>query len=319
MKAFVNNKYYNGILMAGGSYTIWGILPIYWKYLETIPALQILAHRIVWSVFFLWVLMLFQGKIKNFLREIKGLLGRPRILLGVFTAGVILNLNWGTYIWAVNHNHIVQTSLGYYINPLISVMLGIIFLKERLSLWQLLAFLLATIGVLSLTLQYGTFPWVALILALSFGFYGLFKKLTSLDSITGLTLETMLTCIFALAYLIYLRAANLGSFHFSLSAQSGLLFGAGIVTAVPLLLFGAGAHRLPLFVLGFLQYINPTMTLLLGTLLYHEPFTRGHLLSFGLIWIALIVFSLSKTRMLSQMEERILSRSQKKADLTRPG
>lgn len=317
MKA--NNEYYNGSLMVGGAYIIWGILPIYWKLLGSVPALEILAHRIVWSVCFLWLLMLFQGRIRSFLQEIRQLLGSPRILLGVFAAGVILNLNWGTYIWAVNHDHIVQTSLGYYINPLISVLLGIIFLKERLSLWQLLAFFLAAIGVLSLTIQYGAFPWVALVLALTFGFYGLFKKLTSLDSITGLTLETMLTCIFALAYLIYLGTANLGSFDLSLEVKSGLLLGAGIVTAVPLLLFGAGAQRLPLFVLGFLQYISPTMTLLLGTLLYHEPFTRGHLLSFGVIWISLILFSLSKTRMLSQVEERILSRRQKTADLNRPG
>jgi chloramphenicol-sensitive protein RarD len=162
-------------------------------------------------------------------------------------------------------------------------------------------------------------PWVALTLALTFGFYGLFKKLTSLDSISGLTLETMLTCIFALAYLIYLGAAGLGSFHFSWTAQSGLLFGAGVVTAVPLLLFGAGAQSLPLFVLGFLQYISPTMTLLLGTLIYHEPFTRGHLLSFAIICIALIIFSLSKSKMLTQMEERILSLRQKSAELKRPG
>jgi HAMP domain-containing protein len=155
--------------------------------------------------------------------------------------------------------------------------------------------------------------------ALTFGFYGLFKKLTSLDSISGLTLETMLTCIFALAYLIYLGAAGLGSFHFSWTAQSGLLFGAGVVTAVPLLLFGAGAQSLPLFVLGFLQYISPTMTLLLGTLIYHEPFTRGHLLSFAIICIALIIFSLSKSKMLTQMEERILSLRQKSAELKRPG
>lgn len=319
MKTSISNEYYHGSLMAGGAYILWGVLPIYWKFLVSVPALEILAHRIVWSVFFLWVLLFFQGRIKSFLGEIRLLLGRPRTLLGVFAAGLILNLNWGTYIWAVNHNHIIQTSLGYYINPLISVLLGIIFLKERLSLWQLLAFFLAAVGVLSLTIQYGAFPWVALTLALTFGFYGLFKKLTSLDSISGLTLETMLTCLFALAYLIYLGLAGWGSFNFSWSAQNGLLFGAGIVTAVPLLLFGAGAQRLPLFVLGFLQYISPTMTLLLGALLYHEPFTRGHLASFGIIWVALIVFSLSKTRVLSQAEERILNRRHKAADLTRPG
>ncbi|KUG03518.1 rard protein [hydrocarbon metagenome] len=309
MKFKPDNEKYQGIIFAGGAYILWGILPVYWKLLQTVPALEVLAHRIVWSVIFLWVLLAITRKGSAFFTEIKGLARCPRTILGILVTGLILNLNWGTYIWAVNHDHIIQTSLGYYINPLVSVLLGIIFLHERLSLWQMLAFLLAAAGVLSLTIQYGAFPWIAVILALSFGLYGLFKKLTNLGSITGLTLETMLTSIFAISYLIYINIAGTGAFHLSFSAAPLLLCGAGIVTAIPLLLFGAGARRLPLFLIGFLQYISPTMTLLLGVFVYHEPFTRGHLISFTVIWIGLIVFSLARTPILAGLEDKILSKA----------
>jgi chloramphenicol-sensitive protein RarD len=199
-----------------------------------------------------------------------------------------------------------ETSLGYYINPLVSVLLGIFFLKERLSLWQLFAFFLAIVGVLSLTLQYGDFPWVALTLALSFGVYGLFKKVINIGSITGLTLETLVTCVFALAYLGYVYNTGNGAFKLSLSPTTLLLIGAGAVTATPLILFAAGTRRLPLFVIGFLQYISPTMGLLLGIFIYHEPFTRGHLISFAVIWAGLIVFSLSRIPLLVGIEEKIM-------------
>ncbi len=308
MEPITDSEKYKGIIFASGAYILWGILPIYWKLLHSVPALEVLAHRIVWSVVFLWGLLTIKGNISSFLTEIKELVRRPRILLGIFIAGLILNLNWGTYIWAVNHNHIIQTSLGYYINPLVSVMLGMIFLHERLSLWQLLAFILAAAGVVSLTIQYGAFPWVAVILALSFGLYGLFKKLINIGSITGLTLETMLTSIAAVIYLVYLNNIGMGVFRFFPSQTTFLLAGAGIVTAIPLLLFAAGARRLPLFVIGFLQYISPTMTLLLGVFIYHEPFTRGHLMSFVVIWIGLIIFSMARTRVLAGLENKILSK-----------
>jgi len=306
MKTSTSDPRGAGVGYAVGAYLLWGILPVYWKMLQAVPPVQILAHRIFWAFAFLLGLLIASGKLAGFWQETRQLAGQPRKMAAVLIAAVILNLNWLTYIWAVNSDHIVQTSLGYYINPLVSVLLGILFLKERLSFWQLLAFLLAAIGVFSLTLQYGAFPWVAIILALTFGLYGLFKKTIDIGSITGLTLETLLTCSFAVPYLIYVSNAGSSHFQCALSTTSLLLIGAGAVTAVPLVLFAAGAKRLPLFVVGFLQYISPTMGLLLGVLVYHEPFTRGHLGSFIIIWMGLLLFSLSRTRLFIRLEEKII-------------
>jgi len=306
MKTSTSDPRGAGVGYAVGAYLLWGILPVYWKMLQAVPPVQILAHRIFWAFAFLLGLLVASGKLAGFWKETRQLAGQPRKMAAVLIAAVILNLNWLTYIWAVNSDHIVQTSLGYYINPLVSVLLGILFLKERLSFWQLLAFLLAAIGVFSLTLQYGAFPWVAIILALTFGLYGLFKKTIDIGSITGLTLETLLTCSFAVPYLIYVSNAGSSHFQCALSTTSLLLIGAGAVTAVPLVLFAAGAKRLPLFVVGFLQYISPTMGLLLGVLVYHEPFTRGHLGSFIIIWMGLLLFSLSRTRLFIRLEEKII-------------
>lgn len=294
-----------GVGYVAGAYLLWGILPIYWKLLQNVPPLQILAHRIVWAFGFLLALLLATGKFQEFCSETAQIARQPRKMAAVFIAAVILNLNWLTYIWAVNSNHIVQTSLGYYINPLVSVLLGVIVLKERLSMGQVMAFLLAAAGVFSLTLQYGAFPWVAMVLAISFGLYGLFKKTVDIGSVTGLTLETLLTCSFAVPYLIYVSYTGSSSFEFNLAPVSLLLMGAGAVTAIPLVLFAAGTKLLSLVVVGFLQYISPTIALLLGVIAYHEPFTRGHLLSFGLIWVGLIVFSLSRTRVFVKLEEEI--------------
>ncbi len=279
-----------------GAYLLWGILPIYWKLLQNVPPVQILAHRIIWAFGFLLAPLLATGKFKEFCNETAQIARQPGKMATVFIAAVILNLNWLTYIWAVNNDHIVQTSLGYYINPLVSVMLGVIVIKERLSMGQLIAFLLAAAGVFSLTLQYGAFPWVAMVLAVTFGLYGLIKKTVDIGSVTGLTLETLLTCSFAVPYLSYVLSTGSSSFEFSFTPVSLLLMGAGAVTAIPLVLFAAGTKLLPLVVVGFLQYISPTITLLLGVIAYHEPFTRGHLLSFGLIWVSLFVFSLSRSR-----------------------
>ncbi|MEQ8201732.1 MAG: EamA family transporter RarD [Syntrophomonadaceae bacterium] len=305
-----DNRRGAGIGYAAGAYLLWGILPVYWKLLQQVSPLQILAHRIVWAFVFLLSLLLITRKFNGFWNETRQIARQPRKVAAVFVAALTLNINWGTYIWAVNNNHIIQTSLGYYINPLISVMLGILFLKERLSLWQLAAFILAAVGVFSLTLQYGAFPWLSILLAATFGLYGLFKKMANAGSITGLTLETLLTCSFALPYLAY--AANSGSsqFGFNLSTTSLLLIGGGVVTATPLILFAAGAKRLPLFVVGFLQYISPTIALLLGVFVYHEPFTQGHLLSFAVIWLGLLLFSLSRTKVLVSMEEKMVRPSE---------
>jgi chloramphenicol-sensitive protein RarD len=224
-------------------------------------------------------------------------------------ASILISVNWLTYIWAVNHNHIIDTSLGYYINPLVSVLLGVVVLKEKLSFWQIFAFFLALTGVLNTAVHLGSVPWVALVLAVCFGLYGLFKKMINLGAITGLTLETLVISPFALLYLHYVHNSGAGAFGFDSPAVSGLLAGAGIVTAVPLLMFAGGARRLPLSIVGFLQYIAPTIALILGIFLYHEPFTSVHLVSFIFIWAALTIFSLAKTRSFITLEKILFKKA----------
>jgi chloramphenicol-sensitive protein RarD len=290
------NEYITGIASGTGAYLLWGILPVYWKLLHSVAPLEVLAHRIMWSFCFLVIIIAITGKLAAFYGELRDLLARPVKLAKVAAASLVISVNWLTYIWAVNNDHVIETSLGYYINPLISVLLGIMVLKEKLSFWQMVSFGLALIGVLNMTLHFGSIPWAALLLALSFGLYGLLKKLVNLGAITGITLETLLIAPVALLYVSHIQKSGYGSFGLGSPDISWLLMGAGIVTAVPLILFAGGANRLPLSIVGFLQYISPTMTLILGVFLYHEPFTAVHLSSFIFIWAALTVFSLSKTR-----------------------
>lgn len=295
-----------GMVSAASAYILWGFLPIYWKLLYIVPSLEVLAHRVLWSVILMAFVLLIAGRIKTFLGEILDIVKKPKQLLSLVFASFFISVNWLTYIWAVANNHIVETSLGYYINPLVSVLFGILFLKEKLSLWQTVSFVLAVIGVLNMTLNYGSFPWIALVLAFSFGIYGLLKKMTSLGAISGLTSETLIITPFALAFLTYVHQSGDGAFGIGSPAVSGYLIGAGVVTAVPLLLFSAGAIRLPLSTVGFLQYIAPTIALVLGVLLYHEPFTAVHIVSFVFIWSALTIYSLSRTRTFLRIESVLL-------------
>jgi chloramphenicol-sensitive protein RarD len=304
MKPEPTNEQIKGVMFGFAAYALWGILPLYWKLLQQVSSTEILAHRVVWALLFLFIILMVTQKIPSFLNELKYIMSQPRKILGILVATLMLNLNWFTYIWAVNHNHIIQTSLGYYINPLVSILLGMFFLQERLSMWQLVAFFFAAIGVFSLTLQYGTFPWIALFLAVTFGIYGLFKKLINIGSITGLTIETLLSMLIALPYLGYLYNTGNSAFQFIPSATTWLLIGAGAVTATPLVLFAAGTKRLPLFAIGFLQYVSPTLALILGVVIFHEPFTRGNLFSFMVIWAGLIIFSLSRTSIFINLEEK---------------
>ena len=280
-----------GILSAVVAYLMWGFLPIYWKLLRQAEALEILSHRIFWSLFFLAVFLLLTGRLSSFRSEIRALARDRRRVCGVLVSTVLITLNWLIYIWAVNDSRIVETSLGYYINPLVNVLLGVALLKERLSTKQYLAVALAATGVLNLTLNFGAFPWVALSLAVSFGLYGLCKKLLGLSPITGITLETLLISPVALIYLFSLEVQNAGTFGWANPWPTALFIGAGIVTAVPMVLFANAANQLPLSLLGFIQYLSPTIALLTGVFLYHEPFTHMHALSFGLIWLALALFS----------------------------
>lgn len=276
-----------GILSGLGAYLIWGFIPVYFKLLQAVPAVEIMFHRVIWSLILLMALIMLRQQwvpLRQALRQ-------PR-LLGIYSlSAVLLAANWWIYIYGVNAGQVVETSLGYFINPLLSVALGVIFLGERPRPLQWLPVGLATLGVLYLTLQYGRLPWIALSLAFSFGFYGLIKKVAPLGSLHGLTLETFLLSLPALGYLLALEFSGRGIFLHTTWENNLLLVLVGVVTAVPLLLYGVAARSIPLWMLGLLQYLAPTCQFLVGVLLYKEPFSPAQMVGFGIIWVALLIFS----------------------------
>jgi chloramphenicol-sensitive protein RarD len=276
-----------GVWYAVGAYVTWGFFPIYWKWLQQVPALQLLGHRIIWSFLFLFFIVLWLRQGRLFREAISS----PRVLLIYSTAAILLAINWLTYVWAVNAGFIVETSLGYFINPLLSMVLGVVILRERLRLWQWVPVGLATIGVVYLTVAYGSLPWIGLILAFSFGLYGFIKKTAPLGSLHGVTLETGILFLPALLFLLYTEATGAGAFLHSGMISNLLMVGAGVVTAVPLLMFAAASQRIPLSLVGVLQYIAPTMYFLIGVLLYNEPLTTERLIGFCIIWAALVIFA----------------------------
>lgn len=278
----------SGFIATLSAYIIWGLLPIYWKLLATVSSEEILAHRIVWSFIFLLLLLSLQKALPKFTEALKNPFTRRLFFLN----GLIISMNWFIYIWAVNHNFIVEASLGYYINPIVSIVFGVFFFREKLSRIEWLAILLATIGVLILTIGYGKFPWISLALAFSFGFYGVVKKQRPLESTVSLTIETLAPLPIAILFLGYMGISGQETFTSSPFVMIGL-FLTGIITAVPLLLFGFGAQRIPFTVVGFLQFVAPTLSLAIGVLLYDEPFTRTHLIAFTFIWSAALVFTLN--------------------------
>lgn len=275
-------------LIAGfAAFATWGFIPVYWKLLKTVSAPEILAHRVVWTTLFLIVLLTWQGRWPE-LRE--AALSR-RSLLYCLASGLALSVNWLFFIWAVNVNRVIETSLGYFMTPLVNVLFGAIFLRERLTRWQLISVLLALVGVLNLTLGYGKFPWVAVILCGSFGLYGLLRKKSGTRPIPGLFLETTLLSPIALIYLLSLQRGGgmlFGPVPWSFAL---LLVSTGIVTGLPLVWFGHAARHLRLTTIGFLQYLAPSGSFFLGVFLYHEPFTRAHLITFTFIWTALAIFT----------------------------
>jgi chloramphenicol-sensitive protein RarD len=277
-----------GILYAAAAYASWGLFPLYFKALQTIPSDQILLHRMVWSLVFL-VIVLAWRKQWGWLGEV---MRKPKVLAGFAASAILLSTNWFIYIWAVNNGRVIDSSLGYFINPLVNVLLGFLLLGERLRPVQWLAVALAAAGVTWLTWQTGQLPWVALALAGSFGLYGLLRKTASLGALEGLALETLLLFPVALIYLVILTMEGRNAFMGAGTPQQLLLAAAGPITAIPLLMFAAGARRIPLSLLGMLQYIGPTLQLLLGVWLYHEPFGGARLVGFVLIWSALAVYSL---------------------------
>ncbi len=290
-----------GMWLAIGAYFIWGIFPLYWKQVHQVPASEILGHRIVWSLVFM-VGMLTLGQD---LPALWGALRNPLIWRTYILAGSLLAVNWFTYIWAINNGYVVESSLGYFINPLLSVLLGVVFLKEKLRRQQWSAVLLALAGVLYLTFGYGALPWIALILAGSFGLYGLVKKTSPLNARLGLTLEMMVLFLPALGYLIYLDQQGQAFFGHQDLMTTTLLALAGAVTAVPLLMFGAAARSIPLSVVGFLQYLAPTLQFLIGVFVYHEPFPFERLVGFGLVWLALFIYALDSWLNLRQNAQTV--------------
>ncbi|GAM13605.1 EamA family transporter RarD [Mesobacillus selenatarsenatis] len=290
-----------GVLYAAFSYILWGFLPVYWKLLDHVNADEILANRVFWSFFFIALILVINKKWGLFKGTLRGLAQNKKQLAALAVASMLISINWFMYIWAVNTDQMIEASLGYYINPLVSVFLGMVFLKERLSMLQYVSFALAAIGVLIMTISYGQFPWIALSLAISFGLYGLAKKLIKVDSAVGLALETLVVMPLAALYIGYLLNQGTNSLFAGSLSTTLLLAGAGAATAVPLLFFAKGAQRIPLATLGILQYIAPTLTLILGVFIYHETFSSIHLLAFTFIWSALILYSLSRTKLASAL------------------
>ena len=291
----MNHARRTGMMAALSTYLIWGVLPLYWNLLARAEANEILAHRIIWSFFFMVVVLMVTKRWQSFKEDCRTLWQNKKrgaiLLLAAFT----ISLNWLTYIWAVNHGHVIDTSIGYYINPLMSVLFGIVFFRERISGLKKISLLLAAIGIVLMTYQLGKLPWVAVVLAVSFSVYGALKKQLHLNPFSSITLETLLMVPFAVPYIgmLMMSPAN----HFSLATPDLALYlmGTGVVTAVPLVLFSYGANLLPLNVLGFFQYISPTIGLLLGIFFFHETFGMAQISALGFVWAAIVLFTVAES------------------------
>jgi chloramphenicol-sensitive protein RarD len=277
-----------GILYGIAAYSLWGFLPLYWKALQDVPAGEILANRIVWSFVFVALLLTLE---RNW-RWFKPALKQRRVLLTFTATALLLGTNWFTYIWAVNAGFVIETSLGYFINPLVNVLLGFLFLGERLRKGQLVALILVVAGVLYLTVSYGAFPWISLTLAFTFAFYGLLRKTAPLEATEGLSLDMTFLALPAGAVMLYLSETGSASFAQGDPLTTLLLIGTGVITAVPLLLFSAAARRITLTNIGLLQYIAPSIQFLLGVYIFREPFGLQRLIGFSLIWTALLIYTL---------------------------
>jgi chloramphenicol-sensitive protein RarD len=311
IKSQQEREYGLGMLYAILAYSSWGILPLYWKLLDDVPATEILMHRMLWSFFFLIFVLMITSRWKTFLNECRNLLVNKKSTLAMITAALLITGNWFVYIYSVNSGQTIEASLGYYINPLVSVLLGVIVLKEKLVFWQGIATFIAGIGVLILTIEFGSIPWIALALAFSFAFYGLVKKVAKLGPLVSLTIETMLMLPLALFYLGSLQINGEAAFASSLLVTI-ILIGAGVITAMPLLWFAEGAARIPLYLIGFFQYIAPTIQLVIAIFVFGEYFSSIHMISFSIIWLALLLFSLAKTKVMVNIQKKLFKRNQMK-------
>lgn len=277
-----------GLIVTSLTFLLWGVVPLYWYLLQAVPSFQIIAHRIVWSGLLVvgWLML------RNGLGWWRKIREQPRALATLALSSLFIAFNWGLYIWAVNAGHVVETSLGYFINPLINVLMGVVLLRERLNSAQWVAVAFALLGVAWLTVQSGSPPWIALGLAFSFAMYGLLRKLISVDAVAGLGVESVYLFLPALAYLVWCEMGNGGGFLHGFGVWNGLLliFG-GVVTAVPLIGFAYGVRRIPLSVVGLLQYIAPSIQFLIGVFVFKEEFGADSALGFAAIWVGLIVFA----------------------------
>jgi len=276
-----------GIVLALSAYSIWGIFPIYWKLLHQVPALQLLCHRIVWSFVVMITFIMLTGQIRKF-----GKTALSWKVVGIYAvASVLIGINWLLYVWAVNAGHIIETSLGYFINPLLSVLLGVIFLRERLRIGQWIPIIITAGAVSFLAISHGQLPWIALSLAFSFATYGLIKKIAPLSALYGLLLETIILLIPATYFLFSCEQAGNGAFMHSSLTIDLLLIGAGIATTIPLLMFAAAAQRIPLSLIGIMQYLSPTLGLIIGYFIYNEPFDNAQIIGYSLVWLSLLIFA----------------------------
>ncbi len=276
-----------GVLLGATAFGLWGLFPLYWPLLEPAAASEILAHRVAWSLVVSGALLAATRRFAT----LRSIWGHSRVRLAMTGAAVVIGVNWFTYIWGVNNGHVVETSLGYYINPLVTVLLGVVVLGERLRRWQWIALGIAFAAVLVLSVGLGRPPWISLVLAFSFGTYGLLKKQAAVGPIEGLTWEGLVLAPMALGYGVWLSVVGQASAWSHGAGHVGLLMTTGVVTALPLLCFAGAANRIPLTTLGLLQYIAPTLQFLLGVLVFEESMTPTRWIGFSLVWLALMVFT----------------------------
>lgn len=295
------HEHRNGLLATTLAFVIWGLFPLYWRLLIEVPSFLIIAHRVIWSaVLLVGGLAIVRGW--GWLREVWA---TPRRFWLLGLSSLLIGANWSLYIWAVNAGHVVETSLGYFINPLLSVVLGVVVLRERLGRLQWLAVALAALGVAWLTWQSGRAPWIAIGLSITFGLYGLLRKLVVVEAVTGLGVESLFMLAPALAFALWAENGYGGGFISGWGWRNdALLVLAGVVSAVPLIAFAYGVRRIPLSVVGLLQYIGPTLQFLIGVLVLHEPFASSQLVGFGLIWAGLAVFAVNGVRAAARSRTR---------------
>ncbi len=292
MNILTHNNTLSGFISGTAAFLIWGLCPVYWKVLADVPAIEIITHRVVWSFLFLVPVIFMQGKWPEFFQVVR----TPKKVAILCITTLLVASNWLLFIWSVNNNHIIETSLGYYTNPIVNVVFGVIILRERLNKFQSIAVGMASFAVLYLTFQYGRFPAIALTLAVTFSLYGLLRKILGINAAVGLFIETLLLTLPGIAYLVWLEHQGIGSFgHMGLTIDF-FLMGTAFLTALPLMLFNIAANRITLTAVGFLQYIAPSVTLLLAIFLYHEPMSTHQLVAFMFIWTALVIYSVDSIK-----------------------